>query len=159
MKTVRNAATLEEILSLAERWSAPDAAWNTLLERAHCWGPAHEFGHALISGPRDRTIAGYGLCEVDWCRCYRDRCVVIEAAAMIVSRTLLRRAGHSGLASLERRSTDYLHHVDQQATRGKALLIERSIWPLPITASGLDKLARRRIGARNEMPLPGGKRK
>lgn len=144
--------TLAQIHALACRWASPEAAYENLLVDVVCWGPAHELGHALIAGRRGRN-RGYGLCSW-WCVCYRDRCTIIEAAAMIVSSTLLRRAGHRDLITKERHGTEGLNAIDEVRPRGKLLLIERGIWPLPLDADGLEQLAARRIGVRNAMPEP-----
>lgn len=72
---------------------------------------------------------------------------------MMISATLLRRAGAARHVSAERRATYGARAIDKFRPHGMKLMVDRGIWPLPKTASALDRLATRRIGSRNRMPL------
>lgn len=137
--------TLEDLHNLAVLWCPKKARWDNIFVVDH-WGPAHELGHALIE-TRDRwKKESYGRCSLSSCKCYLQRCVVYEAAAMTISRGLLKNVGREDLADDELQATDDYDFIEEEHyRRAMRLLRDKNVWPMPKKLPQLERLLRVRL--------------
>jgi hypothetical protein len=142
--------TLHALWRIANEWVPYTRAWGHLLMHWYSWGPAHEIGHALIEDPAHRATPGWGLsCEIGFCKHDDERCDVHEAAAMMISQTLVTATGHLHLANDEIESTiDYDHISQQSFNASKALLRIQGLWPIPTTKEAIVSRLKARLGSR-----------
>jgi hypothetical protein len=140
--------TLQDLWRLANLWCPKPARWTHLLDEPNSWGPAHELGHALIE-PRWRwKFRNYERCPLGFCQCNKaNPCNAYEAAAMYISRTLLRAVGHEFIADREiEETTDYDYLEPADFKRAKALLKRKKLWPVPRTRKALEAALKHRLG-------------
>ena len=148
---------LQILWQLANLWCPKPARWKHLLDTSDSWGPAHELGHALLE-PRWRwKFKNYERCPLGFCTCNKlHPCNAYEAAAMYVSRALLRATGNEFIADREiNETTDYDYLEPADFKRAKALLRRKKLWPIPRTRRTLEVALKRRLGKpRGRRALP-----
>lgn len=136
---------VEDLRQLALRWCPLVATyWGFVMGKTIEWGPAHELGHALVEPKSRRSRHGYGRCDIESCACPTQRCLVTEAAAMMISSDLHGACGRHELIATERRSTpSYDAYIAPEADRARAHLERLKLWPVPQTIRGLEVALRR----------------
>lgn len=143
--------TLSDLHALALRYCPRPARWDRLLRVRPpiAWGPSHEIAHALLSQPAERRLADYGMCSAGFCRCYGDRCDVVEVAAIKISARLFVAAGRPDAVRIEAEATEgYAELVTPwYVRRAHGLLGRRGLRlrTLPRTRAGLERLLERRL--------------
>lgn len=142
--------TLRTLWRIASEWIPYTQDWGHLLVYWDTWGPAHEIGHALIEDPARRHTPGWGVsCQIGFCKHAGEICDVHEAAAMEISRALVRAAGHPELVHDEIESTiDYDHISDRSFRASKSLLRRRGLCPVPTTEEAIVAHLKARLGRR-----------
>lgn len=142
--------TIPALLRLARRYCPVKARWSALVQQhSPEWGPGHEIGHALLSRPRERTRANYGLCSVEMCDCPAARCHVVELAAMYISANLHVAADRHDLLAMEIQATPGYAAISTPRYWELAaqLLARQRLIRLPRTVSRLEELLRKRLTA------------
>lgn len=114
------------------------------------WWPAHELGHLLVARPAEIGLPLFGMNteSIDDPRSER-RALLVECAAMSVSRRLLRACGREDLADEEAEDTD--HHTmswwDEHPCTVRAFKKRRGVAKIPTTARALEAALRRKVAA------------
>ena len=114
------------------------------------WWPAHELGHLLVALPHEigHPMFGFDGDSVDDPRSIH-RALLVECAAMSVSRRLLIACGRRDLADEEAEDTDWhtMTWWEEHPRAVREFKKRRGVDKIPTTLRGLEAMLRRKVAA------------